>query len=190
MNSFYTEKELAELGLQSYGKNVLISRKTSIYGAEDIVIGNNVRIDDFCLLSGKITLGNHVHIAAYAALFAGDAGIVVGDFCGISARSTIYAVTDDYSGEFLTNPTVPEEYKHIISGQVTLCRHALIGAGCIVLPGVTLGEGCSFGSMSLINKSVAPWTINVGIPSRVMKARSKNLLSLEKKYKNQTQQEN
>ena len=184
MNSFYSEEELAQLGLKSYGKNVRISRKTSIYGVGNISLGSNVRIDDFCILSGNITVGDYVHVAAYAALFAGDAGIVVGDFCGISSRTTIYAVTDDYSGELLTNPTIPNEFKHIISGRVTLCKHALIGASCVVLPGVTLGEGCSFGSMSLINKSADAWTINFGIPSKPIKPRSKKLLLLEEELYN------
>ena len=184
MNSFYSKKELDGLGLKAYGENVLISRKASIYGAEDITIGSNVRVDDFCILSGKITVGNYVHIAAYAALFAGDTGIVVGDFCGISSRTTVYAVTDDYSGEFLTNPTIPGEYKHIISDQITLYKHVLIGASCVVLPGVTLGEGCSFGAMSLINKSTAPWMICFGTPCREIRPRSKKLLFLENKLLN------
>ena len=37
------------------------------------------------------------------------------DFSGISSRCTIYAESDDYSGKFLTNPTVPDEYLLIIS---------------------------------------------------------------------------
>jgi len=71
MNSFYSTKELASLGLKRYGENVLISRKCSIYGAQSIEIGDNVRIDDFCILSGHIILGSNIHISAYVALFGG-----------------------------------------------------------------------------------------------------------------------
>ena len=53
MNSFYSKEELKEIGFKKYGENVLISRKTSIYNPEKIIIGNNVRIDDFCILSRK-----------------------------------------------------------------------------------------------------------------------------------------
>lgn len=60
MSNFYNEVELKNLGLKSYGENVLISKKCSIYGAENIEIGNNVRIDDFCILSGEIKIGNCV----------------------------------------------------------------------------------------------------------------------------------
>lgn len=66
MTSFYTEKELPSLGLKKYGRNVKISRHASIYGAQNISIGDNVRIDDFCILSGHIELGSYIHIAAYS----------------------------------------------------------------------------------------------------------------------------
>jgi galactoside O-acetyltransferase len=181
MNSFYSEEELAQIGLKTYGENVLISRNASIYGAENISIGNNVRIDDFCILSGKISIGNYVHIAAYCGLFSGTEGIVMEDFSGLSSRVTIYAASDDYSGDVLTNPTVPDEYKKIVGGQVTICRHVIIGASCVILPGVTLAEGSAFGSMSLINKNSNEWTIHAGIPCKAVKPRSKNLLQHEQK---------
>ena len=66
MDSFYSPEELKALGLKEYGEDVRISRKCSIYGAGNISLGSHVRIDDFCLLSGKISLGSYVHIAAGA----------------------------------------------------------------------------------------------------------------------------
>ena len=68
MNSFYSQEELQSMGFKELGANVLVSRKASIYGAEKISLGNNVRVDDFSILSGRIEIGNHVHIAAYVAL--------------------------------------------------------------------------------------------------------------------------
>lgn len=183
LNSFYKPDELIELGLKSFGQNVFISRKISIYGAENIVIGNNVRIDDFCILSGKITIGNYVHIASYVGLYGGDEGIFINDFSGISSKSTIYSVTDDYSGEAMSNPMIPDKYKKITSKEVILERHTLIGAHCLVLPGVVLKEGSSFGAMTLINRSSEPWSVNVGIPFKKVKDRSKKLLKLEEDFK-------
>ncbi|EQD33256.1 galactoside O-acetyltransferase, partial [mine drainage metagenome] len=61
--SFLDAAELKALGLDSYGKNVLISRKCSIYGASRIELGDNVRIDDFCVLSagdGGIKIGSYI----------------------------------------------------------------------------------------------------------------------------------
>lgn len=179
--SFYTMDELQNIGFKSLGeKDVLISRKTGIYGAENMVIGNHVRIDDFCILSGNIILGEYIHVSVYAALFGGEYGIILKDFVGISSRCTVYAVTDDYSGEAMTNPTVPGRYRNVLGGTVTLERHVLVGSGCTVLPGVTVHEGTSVGSMSLVNRSLDSWGIYVGIPCKRIKERSRNLLKMER----------
>lgn len=181
MNSFYSPEELAKIGFRSLGANVLLSRKASIYGAEKISIGNNVRIDDFCVLSGNIELGDYIHIAVGCCLFAGEAGIVMHDFSGLSSRCAIYAESDDYSGMALTNPMVPDRFRLISGEKVTLDRHALIGSGTTILPGVTVGEGASVGSMALVSKSLEPWGVYVGIPCKKVKDRSRNLLALEQK---------
>ncbi|AND83746.1 O-acetyltransferase, anthrose biosynthesis [Clostridium tyrobutyricum DIVETGP] len=183
MNSFYSEDELNKIGFKSLGKNVLISKKSSIYGSQNISIGNHVRIDDFCILSGSITLGNYIHIAAYSALYGGEKGIILDDFVGISSRVCIYAATDDYSGVTMTNPMIPDKYKNIFSKKVIIKRHSIIGSGCIILPGNIIDEGSSFGAMSLINKNSEPWSINVGIPFKKIKNRSKKLLELEIEFK-------
>lgn len=171
INSFYTQEELLELGFKSVGQNVLISKKASLYSISNMSIGNNVRIDDFCLLSGKIVIGNYVHIAAFVALFGGSKGIFLEDFSGLSSKATVYAVSDDYSGEVLTNPTIPDKYKNLYEAPVMLRKHVIIGAGCIVLPGVELKEGSAFGAMSLITKDSMEWSINCGCPAKKIKDR-------------------
>lgn len=182
MNSFYTKEEISEIGFASVGENVLISKKASIYSPHKISIGNSVRIDDFCILSGKISLGNYIHIAAFSAFFGGECGIKVYDYSNISSKNCIYAISDDYSGDTMTNPMIPDKYKRIQSEEVVIYKHVIIGSGCVVLPGVVLGEGSSFGAMTLINKSSEPWSINAGIPVKKIKDRSKKLLELEKQF--------
>lgn len=183
MNSFYDEKELEEIGFKSVGRNTKISRKCSIYGAAHISIGDNVRIDDFCILSGQIHLGNNIHIAAYSVLYGGQDGISIDDFANLSSRVSVYSVSDDYSGETMTNPTVSDEYKNVESAPVYIGRHSIIGSNAVILPGVVIAEGSSFGSFSFINHNSEPWSINVGIPFRKIKDRSKKLLLLEEQYK-------
>lgn len=182
MNSFYNEEELKNLGLKTYGKDVLISRNATIYGAHNISIGNNVRIDDFCILSGKINLGNHIHIAAGTMLYGGEYGITMEDFSCLSSRCAVYALSDDYSGETMANSVIPEKYKHIIGAEVYIGKHALIGTGCTILPGIRIGTGASIGAMSLVNKDIAEFTINIGIPCRKLKERSTKMLDLEQEY--------
>lgn len=183
MNSFYSYDELKKLGLSAFGENVLISRKVSIYGAENISIGSNVRIDDFCILSGKIIIGSFIHIAAYTALYGGTKGVIIEDFANLSSRISVYSISDDYSGESMTNPMIPDKYKNIQNEEVIIQRHVIIGSGCVVLPGVVLTEGSAFGAMSLINRSSKAWSINAGIPFNKIKSRSKNVLGLEEKFK-------
>lgn len=183
LNSFYTYSELKELGIKRYGENVLISRKASIYGAEKITIGDNVRIDDFCILSGKISIGDYIHIAAYTALYGGDKGIFVHDYVNLSSKISIYSISDDYSGDTMTNPTIPGKFKNIQSEKVIIEPHVIIGSGCVVLPDVILKEGSAFGAMTLINRNSEPWSINAGIPFKKIKDRSKKLLELEIEFK-------
>lgn len=182
MTSFYSEEELKKLGLKEYGSNVLISRHASIYGADRISIGSNVRIDDFCILSGHIELGSYIHIAAYTALYGGEEGIFISNFANLSSRIAVYSVSDDYSGETLTNPMIPDKNKHVISKPVHIGRHVIIGSTSVVLPGVDIAEGSAFGCFSFINRSTQAWTIYAGIPAKRLRDRKKDLLELERQF--------
>lgn len=177
MSSFYSETEIKELGLKSYGANVLISKKCSIYTPHLITIGNNVRIDDFCILSGNITLGSFVHIAAYCVLYGAN-GIEIHNNSGLSARCTLYSQTDDFSGEYLVGAQFKENQRNVIGGKIIIEQFCQIGANCVILPNVTIHEGVAVGALSLINKTLQPWSLYGGIPMRILKERSKKMLDL------------
>lgn len=186
--SFYSDNELANLGLKSYGKNVNISRKASIYNAENITIGSNVRIDDFCILSGKITIGSYVHIAAYCGFF-GREEIILEDFTGISARVSIYTANDDYFGNALTGPTVPDEFRKLDAGPVVLEKYVIVGCATVILPNTRIGIGSAIGALSLVKGKVPPWSIFVGIPAKFKKERKSSVIikyekDLLRKYHN------
>lgn len=172
-NSFLSLEELKKIGFKSIGENVSISRLASVYGPEKMEIGSNVRIDDFCLLSGKIVLGDYIHISAYSALHGGTRGIYMEDFSGVSGKCSIYAVSDDFSGTYTANATVPMKYRNVIEKKVVLKKYVQLGAGCVVLPGVIVGEGTCVGSMSFVNKSLKEWGIYAGIPCVFLKERKK-----------------
>lgn len=178
-----TEQDLMALGFKSVGRNVRISDKASIYNAANISIGDNVRIDDFVVLSagaGGITLGSHIHIAVYTSLI-GAGAIIIGDFANLSSRVSVYSSSDDYSGETMTNPCVPDEYKSVTHSDVVLEKHVIVGCGSVILPGVTLHEGVAVGAISLVTKSCQPFGIYAGAPARFIRQRLKNVLELEKK---------
>ncbi len=177
--SFYNSQELKKIGLKKYGNSVLISRKASIYSPEKISLGNNVRIDDFTILSGSITIGSYVHIAAYVALY-GKKGIILEDYTSLSPHAIIFSASDDFSGNYLANPVIPEKYTNVWGGEVIIRKYVLVGAGSIVLPCVKIGEGAGIGAMSLVNRNLEGWKIYTGVPVRFIKNRSKALLEKEK----------
>jgi galactoside O-acetyltransferase len=175
-NSFYSQNELTELKFKSVGRNVLISRFARFYGAEDMEIGNHVRIDDFCILSGIIKLGNYIHISAYSALY-GKYGIEMYDYSGLSPRCTVFSATDDFSGNYMIGPMLNTRYTNVTGSKITIGKFTQVGCNCVILPGVTIGEGVAIGAMSLINSSLDSWKVYAGIPAKFLKERSKGLLS-------------
>ena len=92
----------------------------------------------------------------------------------------IYSASDDYSGQVLTNPTVPKKYLNVTEKAVNIGRHVIIGSGSIVLPGVSIGEGSSVGALSVVTKSLDTWGVYVGSPVKRLKDRKKDLLQQEK----------
>jgi galactoside O-acetyltransferase len=179
-----SRQQLTEIGFKSVGDNVLVSDKASIYGAENIVIGNNVRIDDFVVLSagqGGIEIGNYIHIAVFSSLI-GAGRIALSDFCNISSRVSIYSSSDDYTGEYMTNPMVPNILTNVTEAPVYLGKHVIIGSGSVVLPGVSLEQGVAVGALSLVTKSFSCFEIIAGSPARFIKKRNQKLLELETKF--------
>lgn len=181
--AYLTESQLKIMGFAALGANVFISDKASFYGVHRIKIGNNVRIDDFCVLSageGGIEIGNYIHIAVYSSLI-GAGKIVLSDFCNISSRVSIYSSNDDYSGEYMTNPMVPEKYTNVTHGDVFFDKHVIIGSGSVILPNVTLHKGVAVGALSLISMECEPFGVYVGVPAKKIKNRDLNLLEIESK---------
>jgi len=179
-----TRDEIKELGFASIGNNVLISSKASFYGTSKIHIGNNVRIDDFCVLSagdGGIDIDDYVHIAVYSSLI-GYAKIELGKYCNISSRVSIYSSSDDFSGEFMTNPMVDELFTNVTKQPVRLAEHVVVGCGSVILPGVELNTGCAVGSLSLVKNSFNEYTIIAGTPAKVIANRSRKLEKIQLQF--------
>lgn len=181
--SFLETRELEALGFASIGRNVRISRHATFYGLSRIAIGDNSRIDDFAVLSagaGGIRIGRHVHIAVMCSL-QGNETITLDDYSTLSSRVAVYSSSDDYSGAAMTNPTVPAEFTNVMLRPVHVGRHVVVGSGCVLLPGATLGEGAALGSLSLAKGVLEEFFIYAGVPARKIKARSRDLLELEQR---------
>ncbi|WP_338505682.1 acyltransferase [Erwinia aphidicola] len=180
--AYLSYEELLTMGFKRLGENVKISDKASLYNHDLIEIDDDSRIDDFCLISGKVKIGKNVHIAAYCNVAGGIKGVTLEDFSGLAYGCHVFSQSDDYSGTTLTNPTVPRKYKNELMSSVIIGRHVIIGTNSIVLPGVTVSEGCSIGAMTLVTKSTKPWGFYFGSPAKRIRERKQDLLSLELEY--------
>jgi galactoside O-acetyltransferase len=179
---FLTNDQIRKMGFKIVGENIKLSERASFYNCSNIVIGDNVRIDDFCVLSagvGGIEIGSYIHIAVYSLLI-GKGRITLEDFSNLSSRVSIYSSNDDYSGSHMTNPTVPDFFTNVYSDDVYIGKHVIIGSGTVVLPGITLEQGVAIGALSLVNKSCKEFCIYSGVPAREIKERKRDLLLLEK----------
>jgi acetyltransferase-like isoleucine patch superfamily enzyme len=180
--AFLKQEQLNLMGFKSLGQNVKISDKASFYNVDQMEIGDYSRIDDFCVISGKISIGRNVHIAVFCNVAGGEKGIIFEDFAGLAYGCHLFTQRDDYSGQTLSNPTVPDEYKKVIKKPIILRKHSLVGTGSLIFPGVVLAEGTSVGGLSMVTKSTEKWSIYVGVPAKRIKARVQDLLILENKY--------
>lgn len=180
--AYYSDIDLKNLGFKSLGKNVKISNKASIYNCDQISVGDNSRIDDFCVVSGNICIGKNVHITPLCLVAGGERGIVFEDFTTLAYGVKVFTQSDDYSGESMCNSTVPKKFKNEFKKEVIIKRHSIVGAGSIIMPGVVLAQGTSIGAMSLVLEPTQEWSIYVGSPAKKLKDRKKDLLTLEKLY--------
>lgn len=183
-SSFLSNLELKKINFKKIGKNVLISKNILIVGAKNISIGSNVRIDAFTSLIApkkELKIGSYVHIGAYSYL-AGTEGIELKSFSGIGQGVKLYSVSDDYSGNSLTNPTTGRRFKKEKKGKIIIGKHVNIGSNSIILPNVNIKTGASVGSFTLVNSSLNGNYIYFGIPAKPLIKRSKKYTLLEKKF--------
>lgn len=182
--AWLTLQQITAMGFGFVADGALLSDKASFHHCAGISVGRNSRIDDFCVLSagaGGIVVCEHVHVAVYTSLI-GAGRICLEDFSNISSRVSLYSSNDDYSGNRMTNPTVPPAYTGVTSADVRVGRHAIVGSGSVILPGVTVGEGAAIGALSLVRTDCDAFGIYVGTPARRIGDRQRGLLELETRF--------
>jgi len=180
----YSDSELVEI-FGSVGHDVRIHKSCIIFGGKRIHIGSHVRIDCFSLLSAGeqgISIGDHVHIAVGVCMFGSGGKIKVEDFAGISARTLLYTATDDYTSGNLTGPTIPDKYRKLISGDIVLNKHSVIGCGSVVMP-CRVGVAATVGALSFVNRDVPDFEVVAGIPALRRSSRGREILDSEKRLR-------
>lgn len=175
-NGEYLPREsLEQLGFAALGDDVLIHPTCVLVGCGRISIGSHVRIDPFCVLtmSADLVIGDRVHVSAHASLL-GAGGITIGDFACISHGTRVLSSSGDFSGGRICGPMLPPAHRHVVAAPIVVARHAVLGANSVILPGGGLGEGATVGALSLVKTVLEPWTVNAGVPTRVIGRRDRD----------------
>ena len=120
-----------------------------------LILGNNIQMNDF------------VHICALDHVEIGD-GCLLASHVYISDNSH-----GRYSGNSLdTSPDIAPDHREYITAPVKIGKNVWLGEGVIVLPGVTIEDGCVIGAHSIVNKDIPSASIAVGSPAKVVKTYS------------------
>ena len=170
----YTDAELREAGVV-FGTNVSISNDVILHNPQNIMLGDNVRIDAHCMLiagvNTKIIFGSYIHIGAGTYMFGNSGNITLEDYSGTSSRCALYTSNDDYVEGYMTNPMVEDKYKKVKIGDITLKKHVIVGCCTVILPNIILEHATSVGAHSLVKKSTQPFDLVLGAPAKFVKKR-------------------
>lgn len=159
--------------LKYCGTDVRLYQLAKIELPQYVEIDDHCIIFDFAFLNGRksLKIGKYCCITWHCVL-EGGANIRLGDrvFMGPGAKllSSTYDISDYYTSQLL-----PDDVYSIRYGDIVLGDDAYIGAGTVVMPGVTIGEGAVVGANSFVNKDLDPWGIYVGAPARKIGERRK-----------------
>ena len=150
MNKFLNKNQLKRIGFFKIGKGCKISNKISCYDLNGS-LGDNVRIDDYVCLKGKISLKSNVHIARGCTLSGGNKGIFVDSYTNLSNYVQVFSMSDDYIMPFIPGGTLSNanrnKFAKIHNKKVYIGKAVLVGAFSVVLPGSILNN---FSSIRLL----------------------------------------
>lgn len=121
-------------------------------------IGKNVALND------GITLACNVGYESYLSI---EDRVAIGP-------NTIFIITSDPNHSFLHKMNDVSQLIKI--GNIKVKNDAWIGAGCIILPDITIGEFSIIGAGSIITKDVPPYTIVAGAPARIIRKLDKEYI--------------
>jgi putative colanic acid biosynthesis acetyltransferase WcaF len=108
----------------------------------------------------NLTMGERSAIGFQSEVY-NFAPVVIGRHVVISQYTYICTSTHDY-----THPHFP-----LVSTPIRIGSQAWVAAGCLISPGVTIGEGAVIGARSLVTRSMPAWTVCAGSPCKPLKER-------------------
>lgn len=138
------------------------------------VFPNSFRI--FLLKVAGIRIGEQVFVNegfTLACNIGQEGNLRIEDRVAI-APNTIIVLTSDPN--FSNLRKLKDIYPSVdVKGEVHIKHDAWIGAGCIILPNVTIGEFSIIGAGSVVTKNVPPFTVVAGSPAKAIKKLDKKI---------------
>jgi acetyltransferase-like isoleucine patch superfamily enzyme len=169
--------------LKYCGENVFIGQNVVFTNPSEVVLGNNVRIDPFTLVTTALEVGNYIQICSHVVLGGGSQHkITLGDWNFIGYGSKLFCGSEDYSGEY---GPVNEFWgsNKIYRGDITFGDYSGIASDVMVFPKVDIPTGCTVGAKSFIytKNNLEEWSVFIGNPVKFHKSRNKeNVIKLSK----------
>lgn len=152
-----------------------IFEPTVMLGQKLISLARRVRIDSFVKIEGGlgVAIEECCHVASFAHLNIGGGALFVGPHVTIASGVRIVTGSNVEAG-YSMSVTSPPEMQVVRRRHVSIHTRAFVGAGAVILPGVTIGEGAIVGAGAVVTQSVAPWTVVMGAPARFVRNRTRN----------------
>jgi serine acetyltransferase len=129
--------------------------------AERLGFAEGTSIYDSALVYGTVRVGANTWIGPHALLDGSGGGLVIGEWCAISAGVQIY--THDTVLRSLSLGVREREV-----GPVRVGNGCHLGALAVIAPGVTIGDRCVVGAHSFVKQDVPDRTVVAGTPARVV----------------------
>ncbi len=174
---FFLRGEYFKAKLGGMGKNVLIDLGVIIWNPKNVRIGDHSHIDTNAKIeaSDSIEIGSYVHVASNT-LLQGRGTLFIGDYADIAAGALIYSGVNHYTDGrtksfYEMSSCAPADRQFIKAAPVRIEKHAFVGMGSVIMPGVSIGEGAIVGASSFVNSNIPPYKIAFGAPARVIKDR-------------------
>lgn len=180
---------LFPLLFRSCGRRPALGRGIVLRQPNRISLGSKVLVDDYAALDvrgklGAIQLKDFVSIGRFTTITAKegcvtlDEGVNVGSYCRIATQSSVeigestlvaaycYIGPGNHQKGDSEKPLISREMD--IKGGVKIGKHCWIGAGALILDGVTIGDGAIVGAQSLVKEDVPAGAVVVGSPAKIV----------------------
>ena len=155
----------------SVGKGLVVEGDVCLGCGANIVLGHHIHLGKDIYIcawpEGELIIGNNTYIGRMSIILAHQS-VVIGDDCLIAPGCHI---TDVNHG---ITPGVLIRKQPLVSKSIRIGNDVWIGAGCSILPGVTIGNGAVVGARSVVTGDVPEGAIVVGVPARILRYRDKS----------------